>query len=80
MYVKYILKDKLCLKVFRGYLCVNISYLYQLMVEACSNVFDHAPRLLGTLFVAVIRTWMFSHITPYLKDLHWLPVHIEFKW
>ena len=41
---KDILKNKVCLNVFRSYLCVKISYLHHLMVEACSNVFDHASN------------------------------------
>ncbi|XP_077985105.1 uncharacterized protein LOC144439744 [Glandiceps talaboti] len=77
---KYI-TNKACQTLIHAILSAKLDYGNALLYGLPDNYIALLQRTQNTAARIVTRSKKFTHITPTLRDLHWLPVHfrIEFK-
>ena len=59
----------------------RLDYCNSLLSGSSKSILDKLQRVQNTAARVITKTSRYSHITPVLRELHWLPVHtrVEFK-
>ena len=71
-----------CVKtLIHAYITSKLDYCNGLLYGLPSQQLNRRQSILNTAVRLVTMTWTYDHITPIIRDLHWLPVkfRVQFK-
>ena len=77
---KYLTQDT-TEKIIHAFVTSKLDYANAVLIGVTKHQLNRLQRVLNTAARVVMRVRKYDHITPALKDLHWLPVQqrIQFK-
>ena len=75
------MSDKVSASIIHSYILSRLDYGNALLINANSDKIVKFQRVQNAAARILSKTSKFTHITPVLKQLHWLPVveRIKFK-
>ena len=79
--IRRYLDTQLCHTVVRALVLSRLDYCNSLLLGSMTSDFDHLQRVQNWAAKLICGGRKFDHATPYLRQLHWLPVRerVHFK-